>query len=68
MSDNLYLFANNNGKQAENNGSYRLYSMKIEGDNERNFQPALDSNNIPCLLDKISNKFFYNKEKTIHNN
>lgn len=61
MSDNLYLFANNNGGQAENNGSYRLYGMKIEGDNERNFQPALDSNNIPCLLDKISNKFFYNK-------
>ena len=61
MSDNLYLFANNNGRQAENNGSYRLYSMKIEGDNKRNFQPALDSNNIPCLLDKISNKFYYNK-------
>ena len=32
MSDNLYLFANNNGGQAENNGSYRLYDMKIEGD------------------------------------
>ena len=32
MSDNLYLFANNNGGQAENNGSYRLYNMKIEGD------------------------------------
>ena len=34
MSDNLYLFANNNGVQAENNGSYRLYDMKIEGDSE----------------------------------
>ena len=34
MSDNLYLFANNNGGQAENNGSYRLYDMKIEGDPE----------------------------------
>lgn len=31
MSDNLYLFANNNGGQAEGNGSYRLYDMKIEG-------------------------------------
>ena len=31
MSNNLYLFANNNGGQAENNGSYRLYNMKIEG-------------------------------------
>lgn len=34
MSDNLYLFANNNGEQAENLGSYRLYDMKIEGDTE----------------------------------
>jgi hypothetical protein len=34
MSDNLYLFANNNGGQAENNGSYRLYDMKVEGDSE----------------------------------
>ena len=34
MSDNLYLFANNNGGQAEGNGSYRLYDMKIEGDPE----------------------------------
>lgn len=34
MSDNLYLFANNNGGQAEENGSYRLYDLKIEGDPE----------------------------------
>ena len=63
MSDNLYLFANNNGTQAENNGSYRLYNMKIEGDAEtrRDFQPVLDSNNIPCLLDRTNNKFYYNK-------
>lgn len=32
MSYNLYLFANNNGGQAENNGSYRLYDMKIDGE------------------------------------
>ena len=62
MSDNLYLFANNNGGQAENNGSYRLYDMKIEGSAEarRDFQPVLDSNNIPCLLDKINRKYYYN--------
>lgn len=34
MSDNLYLFANNNGGKTEGNGSYRLYDMKIEGDSE----------------------------------
>ena len=26
----LYLFVNNNGGQAENNGRYRLYNIKIE--------------------------------------
>lgn len=63
MSDNLYLFANNNRGQAEGNGSYRLYDMKIKDtDTEiRDFQPVLDSNNIPCLLDKIKNKFYYNQ-------
>lgn len=63
MSNKLYLFANNNGGQAENNGSYRLYDMKIEGSAEarRDFQPVLDSNNIPCLLDRANNKFYYNK-------
>ena len=63
MSNKLYLFANNNGGQAENNGSYRLYDMKIEGSAEarRDFQPVLDSNNIPCLLDKVNNKFYYDK-------
>ena len=63
MSDNLYLFANNNRGQAENNGSYRLYDMKIEDADTviRDFQPVLDSNNIPCLLDRANNKFYYNK-------
>ena len=34
MSDNLYLFANNNEGTAEDLGYYRLYNMEIEGDSE----------------------------------
>ena len=69
MSDNLYLFANNNGSQAENNGSYRLYDMQVKENGEliRDFQPVLDSNNTPCLLDKINNKFYYNKGTGVFN-
>ena len=55
MSDNLYLFANNNGGQAEGNGSYRLYDMKIEGDSEGvesgvNYVDYLDSDG-KCSID-----------------
>ena len=34
MSNNLYLFANNNEGTAEDLGYYRLYNMKIDGDSE----------------------------------
>ena len=47
MSDNLYLFANNNGGQAEGNGSYRLYDMKIEGDSEG---VSSGVNYVGCLI------------------
>lgn len=55
MSDNLFLFANNNGGQAEGNGSYRLYDMKIEGDSEGvdngvNYVDYLDSDG-KCGID-----------------
>ena len=59
--DALYLFANNNEGTAENLGSYRLYNMKIEGDDPRDFQPVLDSNGVPCLMDKINKKYYYDK-------
>lgn len=48
MSDNLYLFANNNGGIAENLSNYRLYDMKIDGDVE---QIKVDEvNYVDCLI------------------
>ena len=57
----IYLFADNNEGTAENLGSYRLYNMKIDGDDPRDFQPVLDSNGVPCLMDKINKKYYYDK-------
>jgi surface protein len=58
---NLFLFGNNNNGVAENLGSYRLYNMTIEGDNVRDYQPVLDSNGTPTLMDKINKKYYYDK-------
>lgn len=69
MAENLYLFANNNEGVAENLGSYRLYDMSVVDNGEilRDYQPVLDSNNIPCLLDKKNMKYYYNKGTGIFN-
>ena len=63
MSDNLFLFANNNNGTAEDLGYYRLYNMLInEGETPiRDFQPVLDSNGVPCLMDKVNKKYYYDK-------
>ena len=55
MSDNLYLFANNNGGQTENNGSYRLYDMKIEGEDVKENGKVNYADYI--LYDKGGNSF-----------
>lgn len=61
---NAYLFAyNNNGTVGYViNGRVRVYSCKIwDGDTlVRDFIPALDINNIPCMFDKVEGKCYYN--------
>ena len=47
MSDNLFLFANNNEGTAENLGYYRLYNMKIDGDSE-GVESGIDY--VDCLI------------------
>ena len=58
---NLYLFANN---YTTNMGkaTARIYSCRIYDNNIliRDFIPALDENEIPCMLDLIEKKFYYN--------
>ncbi|MCQ2581723.1 MAG: hypothetical protein MJ170_01950 [Alphaproteobacteria bacterium] len=44
-------------------GNLRIYKSKI-WDNDvlvRDFIPVLDVNNIPCMLDKVEGKFYYNQ-------
>lgn len=43
--------------------SAKLYSCQIydNGNLVRDFIPVLDSNNVACLYDKVSETFFYNK-------
>lgn len=43
-------------------GKARIYSCKLydNGVLVRDFKPALDDNNIPCLYDKVTQQYFYN--------
>lgn len=60
---NIYLFSVNTAGEADNRcAKMKLYSCKIYNGTTlaRNFIPAIDQNNVPCLYDKISKKYFYN--------
>ena len=56
----ITLFAINRGETIS--GKARIYSCKIfdNGTLVRNFIPALDNNNIPCLYDEVSQTCYYN--------
>ena len=59
-SNNLYLFDVNG--YTFDNFIGRIYSCKIY-DNDvlvRDFIPVLDSNDTPCMFDKVEGKFYYN--------
>ena len=61
----MYLFAVHGEWQSTGGASYsneKIYSCKIYDGNTlvRDFQPAFDYNNTPCLYDKITETFFYN--------
>lgn len=60
---NFYLFALNNNNIATHLISARIYEVKIQNGDElyRNFIPALDTANKPCLYDTVSKQPFYNQ-------
>ena len=62
---NIYLFCRNTKNTATSFISARIYSFKIQNGDElyRNFVPALDTKNRPCLYDTVSHKPFYNQGK-----
>ena len=47
----------------ENKSFMRLYALKLyaDGDLVRDYIPVLDTNNRPCLYDKVEDKFYYNE-------
>lgn len=56
----IYIF---HGNGTDQGGTFKLYYFKI-WDNEnliRDFIPVLDSNNIPCLFDNITQELYYNQ-------
>ena len=61
----LYIFAQNqNGTTyfPPNNGTFKIHYCKIY-DNDalvRDFIPALDDDNNPCLYEKVEHKYYYN--------
>ena len=62
-SQNMYLFANNNNGIAQLPMKGYIWYFKIY-DNDtlvRDYIPVLDSSGIPCLYDKVEDKFYYNE-------
>jgi len=59
----LYLFTQNNAGSPETPGTHsRIYYLQMY-DNlvlVRDFIPVLDTNNVPCMYDKVTKTFFYN--------
>jgi len=59
----IYLFALNDNGSIDRYSKVKMYSFKIYEDIQlvRDFIPALDTNDIPCLFDKVSKDCFYNQ-------
>ena len=60
--NNLYLFANNDERDSYSNSNARIFKCLIYDNNIliRDFIPVLDKNGVPCMYDKVENKFYYN--------
>ena len=60
---NIYIFTVNTNNNTSNFSYMKLYSFKVynAGVLVRDFIPVCDLSNIPCLYDKVEDKFYYNK-------
>lgn len=59
----MYLFGTNTSNSYALPSNLRLYSCQIydNGTLIRDFVPSLDNSNVACLLDKVSNTYYYNQ-------
>ena len=62
-TNNIYIFGMNTGGEFASASSYKLYGFTIteNGDMVRNYTPVIDSDNKPCLFDKVEKKCYYNQ-------
>lgn len=61
--NSLYIFSVNHNGGAILYSNMKLYWFKVY-DNDtlvRDFVPVIDSSGIPCLYDKVEDKFYYNQ-------
>lgn len=58
----ILLFARNMDDILKYSG-YRLYNLKITNNSNiiRDFIPVLDKDGVPCLYDKVEQKYYYNQ-------
>ena len=64
QNQSIYIFAVNDNGTPYAPSEMKLYNCKIYENNilVNNFKPCLDSNNIECLYDEVTKKYFYKKE------
>lgn len=62
QTNNMYLFACNQGGSIAHQSNMRLYSCQIYDNNVliRDYAPALDPEGVPCLYEKLSEQYVYN--------
>lgn len=63
-TSSFYLFAGNSNDSPIGTCDATIYYWKIYDTNSNLVQylvPALDSSNVPCMYDKVSQQFFYNQ-------
>ena len=60
---NMFMFTRNDKGYIRHNMKGRIYYTKIWQDDilVRDFIPVLDGNGVPCMYDKVENKFYYNQ-------
>ena len=61
----IYLFACNTGGavELESRGAMKIWYCRLYEDNvlKHNFIPVVDLEGVPCLYDKVTKEFYYNK-------
>lgn len=64
IAKNIYLFGLNNNGSAYGLANLKIYKTSFstgDGNLIRDFIPVLDENNVPCMYDKVEDKFYYNQ-------